>query len=70
MKCYYGLNPYRELDLARNNSAKAKECLQYSSIEVQEHVVQCQTTTQMRPKFIIEMYKELKLEQDKETSNK
>ena len=62
MKCYHGLNLYRELDSVRNNSSKAKEYLRCSSIETWEYMVQCQTTAQMRLKFIIEICKELKSE--------
>ena len=69
MKCFYGVKIYGILDSARNKFNSTYECLRYSAIEMWEHVIQYKKTEEMRPKFIIEMYKELKLIQKEIINN-
>ena len=62
MKFYYRLNPYGKLDSVRNKGCKAREGPRCSSIKTWEHVVQCLATMHIKLKFILEMYKEMKIE--------
>ena len=59
-KYYYGINSYRELDNNRNSRITVKEYLRYSAIESWKHIIQYQMIREMQPKFIIEIYKDLK----------
>ena len=68
MKYFYGVNVYGTLDSARNKFNLAYNCLRCSTIEIWEHIIQYKKTEEMRPKFIVEIYKELKSIQ-KETIN-
>ena len=69
IKCYYRLNSYGKLDSVRNKGCKARECPRYSSIKTWEHIIKYPATMYMKPKFILEMYKEIKTEQNNEISN-
>ena len=70
IKCFYRVNAYGTLDSARNKYNSIYDCLRYSTIEIQEYVIQCKKTEEMRPKFIVEMYKELKSIQKETITNK
>ena len=59
-KCYYSINAHRELDYQRNKGIMVKECPRCSSTESWKYVIQCIETRELRLKFIIDLYKELK----------
>ena len=61
MKCFYEVNIYGILDLVRNKFNSIYDYPWCSAIEIQEYVIQYKKTEEMRPKFIVDLYKELKL---------
>ena len=69
MKYFYRVNTYGTLDSARNKFNSIYDCLQCSAIETWEHIIQCKKIEEMRLKFIIEMYKELKSIQKETITN-
>ena len=61
IKYYYEVNYYSQRDYKINNRTATNECLRYLQKESWEHIIQYLETKHMRVKFILELYKELKV---------
>ena len=69
IKCYYGLNHYGQCNTEINQGTTEKECPCCLETESWEYIIQCSIIRYLRPKFVIELYKELKKEQAKDIGN-